>query len=94
MAAQTLGELWVSLRPTEEEQQDIGSLLAYQQQIILEVIEQFGFNQQVFIQPLPMFPSNRVPVVLRYLHQLLNLKYTSNYLIVQDVPEVTEEQLY
>jgi hypothetical protein len=94
MAAQTLGELWVSLRPTEEEQRDVGSRLAYQQQIILEVIEQFGFDQQVFIQPPPTFPSDRVPVVLRYLHQLINLEYTSDYLIVQDVPEVTEEQLY
>ncbi len=53
MAAQTLGKLWVSLRPTKEEHQDVGSCLAYQQQIILEVIEQFGFDQQVFIQPPP-----------------------------------------
>ncbi len=94
MAVQTLGELWVSLRPTEEEQQDVGSRLAYQQQITLEVIKQFGFDQQVFIQPPPTFPSDRVHVVLRYLHQLINLEYTSDYLIVQDVPEVTEEQLY
>jgi hypothetical protein len=96
MAAQMLGKLWVLLRPTEEEQQDVGSHLAYQQQIILEVIVivQFGFDQQVFIQPPPTFPSNRVPVVLRYLHQLINLGYTSDYFIVQDIPEVTEEQLY
>jgi hypothetical protein len=53
MAAQKLGELWVLLRPTEEEQRDVGSRLAYQQQIILEVIEQFGFDQQVFIHPPP-----------------------------------------
>jgi hypothetical protein len=64
MAAQMLGELWVSLRPTKEEQQDVGSRLAYQQQMILEVIKQFGFDQQVFIQPPPTFPSDRVPVVL------------------------------
>ena len=51
MAVQMLGELWVSIRPTKEEQRGVGSRLAYQQQIILEVIEQFGFNQQVFIQP-------------------------------------------
>ncbi len=94
MAAQTLGELWVSFHPTEEEQLDVGSRLAYQHQIILEVIEQFGFDQQVFIQPPPTFPSDQVPVVLRYLHQLINLKYTSDYLIVQDVPKVTEERLY
>jgi hypothetical protein len=62
MAAQTLGELWVLLRPTEEEQQDLGSRLAYQQQIILEVIEQFGFNQQVFIQPPPRFRATEYPL--------------------------------
>ena len=61
MAVQTLGELWVSLRPTEEEQQDVGSRLAYQQQIILEVIEQFGFDQQVFIQPPPHFRAAEYP---------------------------------
>ncbi len=86
-----LGKLWVLLHPTKEEQRDVGSRLAYQQQIILEVIEQFGSDQQVFIQPPPTFPSNRVPVVLQYLHQLVNLEYTSDYLIIQDVPEVTEE---
>jgi hypothetical protein len=94
MAAQTLGELWVLLHLTKEEQQDVGSRLACQQQIILEVIEQFGFDQQVFIQPPPTFPSNRVPIMLRYLHQLINLEYTNNYVIIQDVPDVTEEQLY
>ncbi len=46
-----LGELWISLRPTEEELGDCGSRLHYQQLIILEIIEQFGFDRQVFIQP-------------------------------------------
>jgi hypothetical protein len=95
MAVQMLSKLWVSLRPTEEEQRDVGSCLAYQQQIILEVIEHVGFDQHVFIHPPPpTFPSDRVPVMLQYLHQLINLEYTSNYLIVQDIPKVTEERLY
>jgi hypothetical protein len=64
MAVQMLSELWVSLCPTEEEQREVGNRLAYQQQIILEVIEQFGFDQQVFIQPPPTFRSDQVPVVL------------------------------
>jgi hypothetical protein len=49
MAAQPLGKLWILLRPTEEELRDVGSHLNYQQQIIFEVIEQFGFDHQVFI---------------------------------------------
>jgi hypothetical protein len=62
MAAQTLSKLWVSLHPTEEEQQDVGSRQAYQQRIILEVIEQFGFDQQVFIQPPPRFRATEYPL--------------------------------
>jgi hypothetical protein len=45
MAEQPLGELWISLRPIEEELKDVGgNHLNYQQEIILELIEQFGFN--------------------------------------------------
>ncbi len=95
MAAQPLGELWISLRPTEEELRDVGSRLNYQQQIILEVIEQFGFDRQVFIQQPPATGElGRIPVMLRHLHQLIHLNHTSNYLVIQDVPEVTEERLY
>ena len=94
MAAQPLGKLWISLHPTKEELRDVGSRLNYQQQIIFEVIEQYGFNHQVFIQTPATGELGRIPVVLRHLHQLLHLNHTSNYLVIQDVPEVTEEQLY
>jgi hypothetical protein len=95
MAAQPLGELWISLRPTKEELRDVGSHLNYQQQIILEIIKQLGFDHQVFIQQPPTrVELGRIPMVLRHLHQLIHLNHTSNYLVIQDVPEVTEEQLY
>jgi hypothetical protein len=89
-----LGELWISLRPSEEEVRDCGSRLIYQQQIILEVIEQYGFDRQVFIQLPPTGDPGRRTAVLRRLHQLLNLNYTSEYLVIQDVQEVTEERVY
>jgi hypothetical protein len=94
MAAQPLGKLWTSLRPTEEELRDVGSRLNYQQQIIFEVIEQYGLDHQVFIQTPPMGELSRIPIVLRHLHQLFHLNHTSNYLVIQDIPEVTEERLY
>ena len=92
MTAQLLGKLWILLRPTKEELRDVGSCFNYQQQIILEVIKQFGFGHQVFIQQPPaMGELGRIPVVLQYLHQLIHLNHTSNYLVIQDVPEMTEE---
>ncbi len=94
MSAQTLGELWISLRPTEEELRDCGGHLNYQQLIILELIEQFGFNRQVFIQPAQTGELGRIPVVIRHLHQLIHLNHTNDYIVIQDVPEVTEECLY
>ena len=91
---QQLGELWICLRPNEEELRDCGSRLVYQQQIILEVIEQFGFDRQVFIQLPATGDLGRRPAVRRHLHQLIHINYTSDYLVIQDVPEVTEERLY
>ena len=92
---QQLGELWISLCPSEEELRDCcGSRIFYQQQIIVEIIEQFGFDRQVWIQlPEPRIPGRRIPV-RRPLHQVLQITYTSDYLMVQGVPQVTEEQLY
>jgi hypothetical protein len=94
MAAQPLGELWISLRPTEEESRDCGGRLNYQQQIILKTIKQFGFDQQVFIQPPQIGTLGCIPAVLRHLHQLIHLNHSSDYIVIQDTPEVTEERLY
>jgi hypothetical protein len=92
MTAQLLGKLWILLRPTKEELRDVGSCFNYQQQIILEVIEQFGFNCQVFIQQPPATRElGRIPIMLQHLPQLIHLNHTSNYLVIQDVPEMTEE---
>ncbi len=89
--AQQLGKLWICLRPNKEELGDCGSRLIYQQQIILEVIEQLGFDRQVFIQLPPTGDLGCRPAVLRHLHQLIHLNYTSDYLVIQDVSQVTEE---
>ncbi len=89
-----LGKLWISLCLTEEELRDCGSRLNYQQLIILEIIKQFGFNQQVFIQPAQMGELGCIPTVLRHLHHLIHLKHTNDYIVIQDVPEVMEERLY
>jgi hypothetical protein len=94
MSAQPLGELWICLRPNEEELRDCGSRCSYQQQMILKIIEQFGFDQAVFIQLEQTEGRGRIPVVQRHLHQLIHLNYTSEYIIIQDVPEVREERLY
>ena len=94
MAAQPLGKLWISFVLTEEELRDCSSHLGYQQLIILEIIKQFGFNQQVFIQPPQIGTFGCIPVVLRHLNQLIHINHTSNYIVFQDIPEVTEERLY
>ncbi len=93
MSAQPLGKLWICLRPNKEELRDCGSHLIYQQLIILEIINQFGFNQQVFIQPPQTEGFSCIPIVQKLLHQLIHLNHTSKYLIVQDVPKVREELL-
>ena len=93
MAAQQLGKLWISLHPTEEELRCCGSRLVYQQLIILEIIKQFGFDQQVFIQPPQTGTLGCIPLVLRHLHQLIHFNHTSDYIVIQDIPEITEEQL-
>jgi hypothetical protein len=94
MSAQPLGKLWILLCPTKEELRDCGCRLNYQQQIILEIIVQFGFNRQVFIQLPKTGMLSRIPVVLRHLHQLIHLNHTSDYIVIQDIPEVTKERLY
>jgi hypothetical protein len=57
-----LGELFVLLEPTQEEVRCIGgSRAVYQQLIILNIIEEFGFDIEVIVQvpPLARFENNR-----------------------------------
>jgi hypothetical protein len=57
-----LGELFVSLEPTQEEvRRTGGSCAVYQQLIILNIIEEFGFDIEVLVQvpPLARFEINR-----------------------------------
>jgi hypothetical protein len=94
MSVQTLGELWISLHPTEEEIRDCDSCFNYQQLIILEIIEQFGFDRQVFIEPAQTGELGCIPIVLRHLHQLIHLNHMNNNIVIQDIPKVMEERLY
>jgi hypothetical protein len=57
-----LGKLFVSLKPTQEEVRRIGgSHAVYQQLIVLNIIEEFGFDIEVIIQvpSLARFEINR-----------------------------------
>ena len=97
MSAQPLGELWICLSPKDYELRDCGSRNFYQQQIIFELIEQFGFDQAVFLDPHGGYgprESERIPLVKRYLHQLVNADHEYDYVIIQDVPNVREEHGY
>ena len=94
MSTQPLGELWVCLSPNDYEVRDCGSRIFYQQQIILELIEQFGFDQAVFLLKKMTGESDRIPLVKKYLHQLIHLDQEYDQVIIQDVTEVREEHVY
>ena len=94
MSTQPLGELWVCLSPNDYEVRDCGSRIFYQQQIILKLIEQFGFNQAVFLLTKMMVESDRIPLVKKYLHELIHLDQEYDQVIIQDVTEVREEHVY
>jgi hypothetical protein len=82
------------LRPNDYEVRDCGSRIIYQRQIILELIEQVGFDQAVFILKKTSGESEIIPLVKKYLRQLIHLEHENDYVIIQDVPEVREEQVY
>jgi hypothetical protein len=57
-----LGELFIFLEPTQEEVQRVGgSCAVYQQLIVLNIIEEFGFGIEDIVQapPLARFEINR-----------------------------------
>ena len=93
MSAQPLGELWICLRPNEDKLKDCGSRLSYQQIIIHEIIEQFGFDKTVFLLKTTE-GRDRIPVVQQQLHHLVHLHQEKDYIIIRDVPEVREDRLY
>jgi hypothetical protein len=51
--ATPLGKLFVSLIPTKRELQLCGSRLQYQQIIVFNIIEEFGFDTIAIVQPTP-----------------------------------------
>ncbi len=57
--AAPLGELFVSLIPTQSEERTCGSRKQYQQLIICNIIEEFGFDIEVIVQvPPPSAPKS------------------------------------
>ena len=64
---------------------------------IFELIEQFGFDKAVFLDPHGGYgprESEQIPLVKRYLRQLIHLDHEYDYVIIQDVTEVREEHIY
>jgi hypothetical protein len=55
--AAPLGELFVSLIPTQSEVRTCGSCKQYQQLIIFNIIEEFGFDIEVIVQVPPRVRS-------------------------------------
>jgi hypothetical protein len=51
--AAPLGKLFVSLIPTKRELQLCGSCLQYQQIVVFDMIEEFGFDTIAIVQPTP-----------------------------------------
>jgi hypothetical protein len=74
----------LSLHPTISKIRITGGRLEYQQRVIFRLIEEFGLNTIVYIQPPPMGELGCIPFVQKRLEQCMNLGYDSNYLVIQD----------
>jgi hypothetical protein len=85
-----LGELWVSLEPTNKELIVTGSHRKYQRFVIFKLIQEFGINTQVYVQHETLTRAHgRVPIVSRMLHQCMHLGYNSIFLLIKDTEEIT-----
>jgi hypothetical protein len=83
-----LGELWILLRPTDSKIRITGSRPKYQQRVIFQLIEEFGFNTIIHIQPPPTGELGCIPIVQKRLEQCMHLGYDSNYLVITDTPQI------
>ena len=82
------------LRPTNREIRITGSCSKYQQQVIFRLIEEFGFDTIVHIQPPPMGDLGCIPIVQKRLEQFMHLGYDSNYLVITDMPQIMTPREY
>ncbi len=89
-----LSELWISLHPTNSKIRITGSCPKYQQQVIFRLIEEFGLNTLVHIQPPPTRELGRVPFVQKRLEQCMFLGYDLDYLIIQYTPRIMTPRKY
>jgi hypothetical protein len=65
-----LGELYVSLQPTDDKIAVTGRCHEYQRFVIFKLIQEFGIDTQVYVQHETLTGAHgHVPVVARMLHQ-------------------------
>ena len=89
-----LGELWISLRPTNSQIRITGGRPEYQQRVIFRLIKEFGYDTVAHIQPPPTGESVRLPIMRKRLEQCMLLGYNINYLVIQDMPRITTPREY
>jgi hypothetical protein len=89
------GKLFISLCPNDGEVKKYGTHRKHQLQIIFQLIEELGFNTQVYIEPaIWKAMPGRIQIVPKYLHQCVHLLYLTDFIIIPNTPEVTSPQLY
>ncbi len=89
------GELFISLCPNDGEVKKYGTHRKYQHQIIFQLIEESGFDTQVYIEPtIRRAMPGRVQIVQKYLHQCIHLLYLTDFIIIPNTPEITSPRLY
>ena len=90
-----IGELFIHLRPNDEELKKYGTRHEYQRQIIFQLIEELGVETQVFIEPpIPRGTSGRNQILPKFLHQCVHLLYVSDFIIIPNTPEINSPRLY
>jgi hypothetical protein len=89
------GKLFISLCPNNGEVKKYGTHREYQRQIIFQLIEELGFNTQVYIEPaIRRATPGHIQIVPKYLHQCVHLLYLTDFIIIPNTPEITSPRLY
>ncbi len=89
-----LGELWISVRPTNSKINICGGRPKYQQQVIFRLIKEFGYDTIAHIQPPPTGELVRLPIMRKRLEQCMLLGYNIDYLVIQDTPRIRMPREY
>ncbi len=88
-------ELFISLCPNDGEVKKYGTHREYQRQIIFQLIEELGFDTQVYIEPaIWRAMPGCIQIVPKYLHQCVHLLYLTDFKIIPNTPEITSPRLY